>query len=149
MTAWRALRDTVGDGVRCAAPAALLSGVPSTLHALLTGRDPLEATLAAGSIVLPREQRRARLVAAAVPVHLAISTFWAVLLSAVLPRERPVIGGAVAGAALAAIDLGVLGRRFPTIEALPRAPQVADHIAFGVITAVALSRLETPRGGKT
>ena len=43
----------VPHAVRAAAWAALLSGAPSTLHALATGRDPLEAALAAGSILLP------------------------------------------------------------------------------------------------
>ena len=53
--------------------AAALSGAPSTLHALATGRDPLEATKAAGSILLPDERRTLPLVAAALPVHLALA----------------------------------------------------------------------------
>jgi hypothetical protein len=53
--------------VRAGLWAAVLSGAPSTLHALATGRDPLAATLAAGSILLPGETRRTRLLAAAVP----------------------------------------------------------------------------------
>lgn len=57
--------------------AAVLSGAPSTLHALATGRDPLEATKAAGSIVLPGEHRALPLVVAATPVHLALSFGWA------------------------------------------------------------------------
>ena len=61
----------VRDGLAAGAVAALPSGLPSTLHALLTGRDPLEATTAAGSILLSREERTPVLVAAAVPVHLA------------------------------------------------------------------------------
>ncbi|NUT56131.1 MAG: hypothetical protein HOQ03_09135, partial [Thermoleophilia bacterium] len=58
--------------LRAALTAAALSGIPSTAHALATGRNPLEATYAAGSIVLPGETRPGRLVAAAVPVHLAL-----------------------------------------------------------------------------
>jgi hypothetical protein len=54
------------------AVAAAVSGAPSTLWALAAGRDPFEATLAAGSMLLPGETRRGRLVAAAVPVHLAL-----------------------------------------------------------------------------
>src|SRR6187399_3328068 len=60
----------VPRAVRAGAWAALLSGAPSTLHALATGRDPLEAALAAGSILLPDETRKTPLLAAAVPVHL-------------------------------------------------------------------------------
>ena len=50
--------------LRAAAWAAALSGIPSTAHALATGRDPLEAAYAAGTIVLPRETRPERLLAA-------------------------------------------------------------------------------------
>ena len=132
------------ESLRVALPAALLSGLPSTIHALVLGRDPLEATVAAGSILLPKEQRRARLLIAAVPVHLLLSVAWAVVLAAVLPRRRPLVEGTAAGLAIAAIDLGVVGRLFPRIRALQPLPQVADHIAFGIITAAALPRLEGP-----
>jgi hypothetical protein len=47
--------------------------------------------------------------------------------------------GLVAGAAIAALDLGVVGRRFPDIDALDAGPQVLDHLAFGVVAAVVLS----------
>jgi hypothetical protein len=122
--------------LRAAAWAALLSGAPSTVHALATGRDPLEATLAAGSILLPRETDRARLAAAAVPVHLALSLGW----TAVLDRAgvRTARRGALAGLAIAALDLGLVGRRHPRVRALPLLPQVADHVAFGIVAALFL-----------
>jgi hypothetical protein len=122
--------------LRAAAWAALLSGAPSTVHALATGRDPLEATLAAGSILLPRETDRARLAAAAVPVHLALSLGW----TAVLDRAgvRAARRGALAGLAIAALDLGLVGRRHPRVRALPLLPQVADHVAFGIVAALFL-----------
>ena len=123
MQLWRA--------VRAGAVAALLSGAPSTLHAIATGRDPREATLAAGSILLPDETRRRQLLAAAVPVHLALSLGWAVVLDRA--GVRTARSGAIAGLAIAALDLGVAGRRFPRIRALPLAPQIADHVAFGAI----------------
>ncbi|MFN2490458.1 MAG: hypothetical protein ABR529_12115 [Actinomycetota bacterium] len=126
--------------MHAAAPAAVLSGVPSTLHALITRCDRLEASLAAGSILLPCEKRWARLLAAAVPVHLGVSVFWALVLSAILPRKKPLIGGALAGMAIAAVDLGVFGRRFHRVRRLPVFPQLADHIAFGVVAAAALAR---------
>lgn len=117
--------------VRAGAVAAVLSGAPSTLHAVATGRDPLEATLAAGSILLPDEARRPYLLAAAVPVHLALSLGWAVVLDRI--GVRTARAGAVAGLAIAALDLCIAGRRFPRIHALPLVPQVADHAAFGAI----------------
>lgn len=118
--------------------AALVGGLPSTLWALASGRDPLEATKAAGSILLPRETRTARLLAAAVPVHLALSLGWALALAK--GRVRGTVPGTAAGLAIAALDLGVLGRRFPRIRALPLAPQVADHIAYGAVVGAMLAR---------
>lgn len=137
-------RGAVHDGLSAAVPAALLSGVPSTLHALLTRRDPLEASVAAGSILLPGETRRTRLLAAALPVHLTVSLVWGIVLAAVLPRRRPLVEGACAGAAIAALDLGIVGRRFGRVRALDPVPQVADHLAYGIVAALALAR--TPRG---
>ena len=122
--------------LRAAAAAAVLGGIPSTAHALLTGRDPLEATLAAGSILLPGETRRSRLLAAAVPVHLALSLGWAAALDRA--GVRGARAGAVAGLAIAALDLGVAGRRHPRVRALPLLPQLADHAVFGAVAAAVL-----------
>ena len=130
----RPLRTAVRAGLFAAA----VSGDPSTLHALATGRDPLEATEAAGSILLPNERRRGRLFAAAIPLHLGISIGWALVLAAVLPRRHTLVAGAAAGLAIAALDLGVVGRRFERIRALPLAPQLADHVAYGAAVGAAL-----------
>jgi hypothetical protein len=108
-----------------------VSGAPSTLHAVVTGGDVLAATRAAGSIVSSRHP-----LAAAVPVHLGVSLFWAALI----PRRAGVLGGAACGLAIAALDLGVLGRRFPAVRDLPLGPQVADHAAFGAVVGWALLR---------
>jgi hypothetical protein len=124
--------------IRAGAWAAVLSGLPSTLHALATGRDPLEATKAAGSILLPRERRTLPLVVAAAPVHLALSFGWAVILQK--GRVRGTVPGAASGLAIATLDLGLVGRRFPRIRALPLAPQVADHAAYGAIVGFVLGR---------
>ena len=126
---------TLRDGLRAAVPAAVFSGLPSTLYALATRRDALEATAAAGSILLPNETRRARLLLAAVPTHLALSVAWSIALAAVLPRRRPTIEGTIAGLGIAALDLGLVGSRHPRIRALDAVPQVADHIAFGILVA--------------
>jgi hypothetical protein len=133
-------RATARDGVAAGAVAAVVSGAPSTLHALATGRDPLEAALAAGSIVLPGEEPRWRLFLAAIPVHLAISLGWAIVLAAVLPRRHTAALGAVAGLVIAALDLGLIGRRFPRVGALPVVPQIADHVAYGVTVGAVLAR---------
>ena len=113
------------DGIRAAIPAAIFSGLPFTVHALLTKTDPLEASLAAGSILLPREQRPLHLLVAAVPVHFLLSIGWAVLLAASLPRKKPVTEGVAAGLAIAAVDLGVVGRHCPSVRALRSLPQIA------------------------
>ena len=118
--------------------AATLSGIPSTAHALATGRDPLEAAYAAGTILLPRETDPARLLAAGVAAHLGISLGWTAVLDRTGVRAAP--AGALAGLAIAALDLGLVGRRLPRIRALPLAPQLADHAAFGAIAARLLQR---------
>ena len=132
--------DLLRSGLRAAVPAAVLGAMPSTIHALVTGNDPLEASLAAGSILLADERHGHRLLIAAVPVHLALSAGWTVVLAAVRPLRRPAAEGALAGLAIAAIDLGVVGRRFPRVRRLRPLPQVADHVAFGVAASVALAR---------
>ena len=131
---------TLEDGLAAGAVAAVLSGAPSTLHALATRTSPLEATLAAGTLLAPQARRPAVLLLAAVPVHVALSLGWALLLAAVLPHRRTVAWGVLAGVAIAAFDLGVVGRRFPRIRALPALPQVLDHVAYGATVGAVLSR---------
>ncbi len=131
---------TLHDGLAAGAVAALLSGAPSTLHALATRASPLEATLAAGTVLAPRTQRPAVLLLAAVPVHLALSFGWALLLAAVLPRRHTVAAATLAGLAIAALDLGVIGRRHPRIRALAPVPQILDHLAYGATVGAVLSR---------
>ena len=53
---------------------------------------------------------------------------------------RGVRRGALAGLAIAALDLGLVGRRFPRIAALPLLPQLADHAAFGAIAGLCSTR---------
>ena len=138
-------RAALRDGIAAGAWAAVLGGAPSTAEALLRGSDPLEATAAAGSILLPRETRRGRLLLAAVPVHLALSLTWACGIALVAPRGREVPFGAGAGLAIAALDLGVIGRRFPRVRNLRPLPQVADHVAFGLVVGWALARRRAGR----
>ena len=140
------MRRRPGDGLVAGAVAAVVSGAPSAAHALATGRDPLETTLAAGSILLPRETRRDRLVLAAAPVHLALSLLWGVALSRLLPRRPGLLHGAVAGVAVYALDMGVVARVFPRVRALPQLPQALDHVLYGVTVAAVLRRYRSGRG---
>ena len=126
------------EAVAAGAWAAALSGVPSTLCALATGRDPLEATKAAGAILLPDENDPLRLVAAALPVHLGLSLGWALVLDRL--GVRGPLRGTAAGLAIAALDLGLAGRLFPRIRALPLGPQLLDHAAYGAVVGTVLAR---------
>jgi hypothetical protein len=118
--------------------AAAASGVPSTTWTLAHGGDVLEGARAAGTLLAPAERRTPVLLAAAVPVHVALSLGWAAVLAATLPRGREPLWGPVAGLAIAALDLEVVGRRFPAIRALPQPPQWADHFAYGLAVGLVL-----------
>ena len=121
--------------------AGVIGGAPSTLHALATGRDPLEATLAAGSILLPGETHRGRLVAAAVALHLPISVAWALVLDRT--NVRGAARGALAGLAIATLDLAVARRAFPRFRRLPLGPQLADHALYGAVAGALISRCDS------
>jgi hypothetical protein len=118
--------------------AAAAAGLPSTLHALVTGGDLLRATRAAGTLVPGRRDRPG--VVAGVAVHLAVSAGWTAVLAAVDRRHRlGPLGGGAAGLLIAAFDLEVAGRRLPAIRSLPRVPQWLDHVAFGALVGALLS----------
>ncbi len=119
---------------------AAASGLPSTVVTLARRESLLDGARAAGAIVLPRETRTPVLLAAAVPVHLGLSLGWAVVLSK-LPRQGP-LTGLLGGLAIAALDLGVIGRRIPAIRALPQGRQWADHVAYGLSVGLVLKRTQ-------
>lgn len=133
-------RAAIEDGLAAGAVGALLSGAPSTLHALATGASPLRPALAAGSLLLPRERRTVPLLLAAAPVHVALSLGWALALAAIPPWRLTVARAAAAGLAIGALDLGVVGRRHRRIRALPLVPQLLDHVAFGAVVGAVLTR---------
>lgn len=97
------------DALIAGSVAGVLSGAPSTLHALARGDDPLEASLAAGTILLPGETRTLRLLPAAAVTHLALSLGWATVLAIALPRRRIALWSTVSGLAVATLDLGIVG----------------------------------------
>lgn len=134
------------DGAVAGAVAGVVSGAPSTVHAALTGRPLLGATEAAGTLLAPRTASRPRLLAAAALAHAGLSLGWGAVLAATLPRRRTVAAGAVAGLVIAALDLGTVGRRRPAIRALPLAPQVADHVAFGAAVGSVVARRRVVTG---
>ena len=136
----RAVRDRPADILAAGLAGAALSGVPSTVHALVTGGDVLASGRAAGKMLLPRERRTARLLAAAVPVHLALSLGWTAVLAPLMPRGAEVSAGVAGALAIAALDLQLIApRRFPAVRALRQAPQWADHVAFGVTVGAVLA----------
>jgi hypothetical protein len=130
----------VGPTLQAGLVAAAVSGAPSTLIALVRGDDVLDGARAAGTLLLPRERRTLPLLAAAVPVHLALSLGWAAVLARALPPGWEVPGGVAGGLAIAALDLGVIGRRLPPIRSLPQPRQWADHAAYGLAVGVMLAR---------
>ena len=132
-------------GIAAGALAGLLSGIPSTVHAVLTGRDPLAAARAAGNLLLPAGTASPAILVAGGLAHVAVSLGWGTVLAVAIRRTSlsPLAVGVTGGAAIAVIDLGLLahgplGRRWPLIRALPVAPQVADHLAFGAIAGAVL-----------
>src|SRR5215213_7149922 len=87
--------------VRAVVVAAAFSGVPSTLHAIATGRPLLASTRAAGTVL-----GRATVPRGAV-AHVLLSTGWTTAIAAVLPTRRPVLSGALLGTAIWALDLSI------------------------------------------
>jgi hypothetical protein len=117
---------------RAAVVAGVLSGAPSTLHAVATGRDPLASVRAAGTL-LGRPT-----IAGGALAHAAITAWWTGVIAAVPSARRSVTSGAVVGVIIGAVDLAIARRRFPAIAALPTVPQLLDHVAFGALVAATL-----------
>lgn len=130
----------VSSGVLAGVVGGAVGGVPSTVFALVRGRDPLAAALAVGRVVLPDENRTGRLLAVALPVHVGISALWGCVLARVLPARGAASWGAVAGVGIAALDLRLPGRRMAAVRALPVLPQVVDHLVYGAVVGACLRR---------
>jgi hypothetical protein len=129
------------------AVAATFSGAPSTLYALGTKRRfraafdyVYNATCAVGTLVPPGRPGFKR----GAIVHLGISAACGEALARTLPRRHSVAWGSAAGLAIGVINLGIIGRRFPAIRALPPIPGLADNVAFGALFALVADR---PFGG--
>jgi hypothetical protein len=134
--------------VLAGAVAAMVSGIPSTVYALLAGDDVLAATRAAGTLLPGRRDRPG--VAAGLIAHLAVSVGWTCVLATAARRHRlGAGGGAIAGLAIAALDLGIAARAYPAVRALPRGPQILDHLVFGAVTGALLDRPQGTDQGTT
>ena len=129
--------------------AATLSGLPSTLHAIVRERSlrsgavyVYDATRAVGTLVPPGRPGFAR----GAVVHVAISVACGEALARTLPRDHSVAWGAAAGFVIGVINVGVIGRSFPAIRGLPLVPQLADNVMFGTVFAMVLDRRDPQRG---
>ena len=95
-----------------------------------------DATCAIGTLVPPG---RPGFIRGAI-VHLGISAACGEALARALPEHNSVGWGAAAGFAIGVVNVGVIGRRFPAIRALPLVPQLADNTAFGLVFAFVVDR---------
>lgn len=126
--------------------ATVFSGLPSTLYALGTGGDPLEATRAAGTMLIAPDRGLAALVLAAGAVHAVVSAFWAGIFALLLPRRRVASWAMAGAAAVAVLDLGIIAPRFfPSVAALDFWPQFADHLTWGLLLGATLGYCEARR----
>jgi hypothetical protein len=128
--------------------ATLFSGLPSTMWALLTGGDALEATRAAARMLAPAHTSMAGLFVAAGLVHASVSLFWSLILAWVLPERHIVAWSLLASAAIALLDLEIIApAMFPEVAALSFWPQFADHLMWGACFGQALAWRSTRRSG--
>lgn len=128
--------------------AATLSGLPSTLHALIRQRSlrsaavyVYDATRAVGTLAPPGRPAFGR----GVVVHLAISMLCGETLARTLPRDHSAEWGAAAGFMIGVFNVGVIGRSLPAIRGLPLVPQLADNVMFGMVFALVLDRRDRQR----
>ena len=130
-------RDLLAAGTA----ATLVSGIPSTVYAWLSGGDPLEASRAAGAMLIPAGSPLTQLLVAAAIVHVAVSFFWAAILVAVLPRTHILVSATAAAALIGFIDLRLIAPPlFPEVAALAFVPQMADHLMWGASLGWVLAR---------
>jgi hypothetical protein len=101
----------------------------------------MEATRAAGAMLILPSSGLAALVLAAAVVHTAVSFFWAAILVFILPRRHVIVWATVAAALIAWLDLRVIAPAFfAEVAALEFGPQVADHLMWGASLGWVLSR---------
>src|SRR4051794_27821456 len=126
------------DVAFAAAVSSVVSGAPSTVHALATRRSVLGAARAAGTLV-PGRAERPGLVAGGI-VHVVLSAGGGGGGGGVCPRRHTAAWGAAGGLVIAAVSLPTIGQRRRAIAELPQAPQWLDNVAFGFVVGWLLSR---------
>ena len=135
------------DALAAGACAAIVSAIPSTLYAWWTGGDVMEATRAAGAMLIASDSSDAELFSAAAVVHIFVSAFWSAVLTWLLPRERTMMWAIARARRIALLDLRVIAPLFfPEVYALPFWPQFADHLAFGATLGAVLQWRFRQRG---
>jgi hypothetical protein len=129
--------------MQATAVAAALSGAPSILEAFRRQRDlrsvltyVWDATCSVATLVSPGRPDFMR----GALLHVGISVLCGEGLARTLPETNSVIWGAGAGLVIGVINVGMIGRRFPAIAALPLVPQLADNVAFGAVFALVVDR---------
>ena len=139
--------------VLAAVPAGLLSVLPSTVWAFVSGGHiwaVKAALLTPGALFVGRDAWIGTQIFATLVLHGGLSLFWAGMLCAFLPKQRPVLNGMGTGFAIAVLDLLVIAQAFPAIHSLVFLrgsldsfwPWLADHLVFGAVvgTVVAFRR---------
>ena len=107
----------------------------------MTGGDALEATRAAGAMLLPAEKTTWKLIAAAAVVHPLVSLFWAVILWRLLPRRATLEWAILAAVLIGLLDLRIIAPAFfPAVAALDFWPQMAHHLAWGALFGLTVQR---------
>jgi hypothetical protein len=121
--------------------ATLLSGIPSTLYAVATGRDAMAATRAAAAMF----PVSGNVLIDAALVHTAVSLFWAALLFFALPTRHTTAWAIGAAAMIGILDLRVIAPHlFPEVAARP---QMADHLMWGACFGLMLQILRRRKSG--
>ena len=129
--------------------ATVFSGAPSTVHAVVSGGDPWEATFAAGRMLVDSASPVVLFAAAAV-AHPAVSAFWTAVAALVLPARHATFWATAFAAVVGLLDLLLIAPRwFPEVAALAFWPQMADHLMWGACLGGTLQLLARRRARRT
>ena len=119
--------------------AAFLSGIPSTALAYFTGKDMLEATRAAGEMLVAADSSPLQLAMAATAVHGSLTIFWGSVLTLYVPRKHAISCSCIAMILVGIFNLCVVAPRFfPSVAALQFWPQMMDHANLGLCYGIVL-----------
>lgn len=101
----------------------------------------MEATRAAGAMLLRSETSFEKLFLAAAIVHASVSFFWVIVLWLALPYGHTMLWALLASVAIALLDLRLIAPAFfPDVAALAFWPQLADHLMWGACVGLTFRR---------